>query len=186
MSRYKIHPLVEIVGIDIPGHVRPVIANFTLIAMTHNGEGSNYYTGLILQVTATDKDEPDLVNINIDSTETAITSGGNSPPFQQGCGSDTETCVRTFTIAVPKKNLLDSIIEEIELTATAEDAKGTSEDFTKNVIIPAESIPGCIHRDLGTKKNRYSLRLIYAWEESPDIDHTITGTLLTTAPDITE
>ena len=170
--------------ITIPDRVPPIIEHFKLIALTPKPVDP-YHTELILQVNVTDQTEPDLINITIDSTETKITSGLSPPPFTELCDSnpdEEETCVKNFTINVSKE-ILD---REIELHATAYDAKGSSPPLSKIIIIPAESIPGCIHRDLGTKKNRYSLRLIYAWKESPDIDHTITGTLLTTAPDITE
>ena len=123
---------------------------------------------------------PQLVTI------TALPSVGSPFPFYQTCTTTpTEKieCVKEFTI-VASRHLND---KTIVISATANSATGgDSLPSSLSIIIPQESINGCIHRDLGTKKNRYSLKLIYAWEESPDIDHTITGTLLTTAPDITE
>ena len=170
-------------NVDIPSHIPPVITDFTLMAMTHNGQGDDYYTGLVFSVSATDEDEPDLASIEIEITspQTAITNR----PFTENCGSgEEETCVKTFTINVPKKDSGDQIITAVDLTATAYDSAGSSLPKTITQVIPSESIPGCQHIDLGKNKNRYDLRLIYAWAESPNIEHTITGTLLTNSPDL--
>ena len=171
---------------DVPSHIPPVITDFTLMAMTHNGQGDDYYTGLVFSVTATDEAKPDLRAIKITSPQ-EITSGGSSQqPFSETCGSgEEEKCVKTFTINVRKKDSGGQIITAVDLTATADDGAGSSSlPKTITQVIPSESIPGCRHIDLGKNKNRYDLRLIYAWAESPNIEHTITGTLLTNSPDL--
>ena len=172
---------------DVPSHIPPVITDFTLMAMTHNGQGDDYYTGLVFSVSATDEAEPDLKAIKITSPQTKITSGGSSTqPFGETCVlGEEKACVKTFTINVPKKDSEGQIITAVDLTATAYDYAGSSSlPKTITQVIPSESIPGCQHIDLGKNKNRYDLRLIYAWAESPNIEHTITGTLLTNSPDL--
>ena len=199
--------------INVPDKVQPLIDNFELIAVSHRNERDNYYTEFLVRVTAKDEHNQNLTNIKLDLpldlnshlnpnldlvsnvpffstpppvTITPLPSGGSPFPFYQTCTTtptEKTECVKEFTI-VASRHLND---KTIVISATANSATGgDSLPSSLSIIIPQESINGCIHRDLGTKKNRYSLRLIYAWEESPDIDHTITGTLLTTAPDITE
>ena len=89
------------------------------------------------------------------------------------------TCTKQFTITVSKE-LNNNVIW---LTAKAGSTNGVSGDFNKKLRIPAESIPGCQYLDIGKSKNRYNLKLIYAWAESPGIFHTVTGTMLANSPE---
>ena len=101
-------------------------------------------------------------------------------PFNQTCEANEKTeCVKEFTLTVSKE-LNNNVIW---LTAKAGSPSGESADFNKKIRIPPESIPACQYLDIGRNKNRYDLKLIYAWAESPGIFHTITGTMLATSPE---
>ena len=93
-----------------------------------------------------------------------------------GCDPNTENqkCTRNFTVIIPHQ-LTNS---EITLTATAADSAAVSNPFSKTIIIPRESILGCKHIDLGSGKNEYNLKFVYAWEESPNIDLVVNGELV--------
>ena len=178
--------------IMLPNHVPPVIEHFELISLTPiPAEGSRpYQTELVVNVTAVDDPaNENLQEIQITSPESAITFEDyvqNSQPFIRTCGTDLGTCTRQFKLnvpetdgALPPKELTDL---KIKLTARAKDSTGYSEsDFY--VRIPAKSILGCQHIDLGTKRNSYDLKFIYAWANSPNINHVITGKLVANSPD---
>ena len=172
----------DTVTINVPDQVLPVVQDVRLTAVTpvppEPGSGEAYYTELEIEVTAIN---PDPSN-PLDSIE--IRSGDTDPATRtESCPTGGTSCVISFTLKVPK-DPNDPGIRKIVLTAIAHEPPVQSEDFLFRVTIPSESIPGCTHIDLGKKKNRYNLQLIYNWVESPGIPHTITGTLLANSPDL--
>ena len=116
---------------------------------------------------------------------------GNAPPAwilppDWDCGTgdlstvgDVTTCTKRFTITLSKE-LNNNVIW---LTAKAGSPGVESDAFNKKLRIPPESIPACQYIDTGKNKNRYDLKLIYAWAESPGIFHTVTGTMLANSPE---
>ena len=90
------------------------------------------------------------------------------------------TCSKEFTIIASGELNEKAIV----LSAKAHSlGNGDSEHANKKIRIPPESIPGCQYLDIGKSKNRYDLKLIYAWAESPGIFHTVTGTMLANSPE---
>ena len=120
---------------------------------------------------------------NYDQLPSVTRPNALAPP-DWNCGSvslidGVTTCTKQFTITVSGK-LNNNVIW---LTAKAGSTNGVSGDFNKKLRIPAESIPACQYLDIGKSKNRYDLKLIYAWAESPGIFHTVTGTMLANSPE---
>lgn len=105
----------------------------------------------------------------------------------QPCIPSGSDCTTKFEILLIKPIDDTSILTDTSIIlharATDDDSANTDPPRAMKVLIPAESIPGCQHVDLGTKRNSYDLKLIYAWANSPNINHVITGKLVANSPD---
>ena len=140
--------------------------------------GSDTQVRLLVEFTDSDGNL-DMTKRHISLPALNINDGAFSftcdPPLQ-GQSPGFYTCKAEYDFPVPS----DFNKNQIQVIATVEDANGNM--AAKNALFVVGK-QGCQHVDLGTKRNSYDLKLIYAWKNSPNINHVITGKLVATSPD---
>ena len=140
--------------------------------------GSDTQVRLLVEFTDSDgnlnmtKRHVSLPALNIDDGDFSFTC--DLPP--QGQSHGFYTCKAEYDFPVPS----DFNKNQIQVIATVEDTNGNM--AAKNALFVVGK-QGCQHVDLRTKRNSYDLKLIYAWKNSPNINHVITGKLVATSPD---
>ena len=57
-----------------------------------------------------------------------------------------------------------------------------AEDLVGDFVIALEKFVSCAHKDVAESRSRYSIELIYSWEDSPTVNHKVVGELSGSPP----